>query len=635
MIKLLKWLFSPDRFVFYVGGGGGSGGGSAPAFQTQISDLPEWAKPYAKETLGKAQALTDINQNPYQTYGGERIAGFTPMQQQAMQTAASPEAFGREVQGYMSPYMQNVVDVQKREAMRGAGILGAQQQARATGAGAFGGYREGIQRAEDTRNLMTQLGDIQAVGSQRAFEQGTQQARLAQGLQMQYGGMEQGLEQQRLSQNYQDFLNQQRYPYQQLEFMSNIMRGTPMGTVQSMYAPPPSMLGQLGGLGLGFYGLNQAFKKEGGAIKEYADGGSVDAPDNVAKIVSDLSDAQLAQAKQAALVRGDEDQLDAIQREESMRASERSGLASAFNSLPYGQQEQMMAGGGVVAFSNGGDSSYDELEKKRLEQPRPAPRPRPAPSRRAAPVSPEIHQGINIIAEQTGQSRESLQNIFDSYRNALKEESAASMKELSDLAEKSMGGSKAVKEQALGRALADFGFKWAASAAEPGAGFLRSASKSAPTLAASIAESNKLAREMDQNDARMQMTMKQFEIAQRKGDLATASQLAGQERQLMQSQEQLGLQRQQLEETKRANIAKERLTGQRYAASAAAASDRMARIRSQLAIKAAAEAKDYDDPLKGIALKKMYPSRQAYQRALFEQMWAQSIPLEHVGVKED
>ncbi len=249
------------------GGGGSGGGGGAPATQTQISDLPEWAKPYAKETLGKAQALTDISQNPYQTYQGERIAGFTPMQEQAMRTAASPQAFGQEVQGYMSPYMQNVVDVQKREAMRGAGIIGAQQQARATGAGAFGGYREGIERGELNRNLMTQMGDIQAMGSQRAFEQGAQQARLAQGLQMQYGGQQQALEQQRLSQGYQDFMNQQRYPYQQLEFMSNILRGTPMGTVQTMYSQPPSPFSQLAGLGLGAYGASKLFKK-GGKVKD-------------------------------------------------------------------------------------------------------------------------------------------------------------------------------------------------------------------------------------------------------------------------------------------------------------------------------------------------------------------------------
>ena len=267
MFKIWKWLFNPDWFTLHISVGNPS---SPPASQTQISDLPAWAKPYAKETLGKAAALTDINQNPYQQYTGERIAGFDPMQEQAMRTAASPEEFGKQVQGYMSPYMQNVVDVQKREAMRSAGILGAQQQARATGAGAFGGYREGIQRAEDDRNLMRQMGDIQAMGSQRAFEQGTEQARMAQGLQMQYGGMRQGLEQQRLGQSYQDFMNQQRYPYQQLEFMSNILRGTPMGTVQTMYNAPPSIGSQIAGLGLagaGAYGLMNRMA-EGGAIKD-------------------------------------------------------------------------------------------------------------------------------------------------------------------------------------------------------------------------------------------------------------------------------------------------------------------------------------------------------------------------------
>lgn len=56
-----------------------------------------------------------MSNQPYQAYGGERVAGFSPLQQQAMANVASPEAFGKQVQGYMSPYMQNVVDIQKRE----------------------------------------------------------------------------------------------------------------------------------------------------------------------------------------------------------------------------------------------------------------------------------------------------------------------------------------------------------------------------------------------------------------------------------------------------------------------------------------------------------------------------------------
>ena len=65
-----------------------SGGGSSsqqPTSQTVTqSNIPEWARPYAERMLGQAEALTDINQNPYQTYGGQRIADLNALQQKAV-----------------------------------------------------------------------------------------------------------------------------------------------------------------------------------------------------------------------------------------------------------------------------------------------------------------------------------------------------------------------------------------------------------------------------------------------------------------------------------------------------------------------------------------------------------------------
>jgi hypothetical protein len=646
MFKIWKWLFNPDWFTLHLGGGGG-GGSSAPASQTQIADLPEWAKPYAKETLGKAAALTDISQNPYQVYSKDRIAGFDPMQEQAMRTASSPEEFGKQVQGYMSPYMQNVVDVQKREAMRSAGILGAQQQARATGAGAFGGYREGIQRAEDNRNLMRQMGDIQAMGSQRAFEQGSEEARRAQGLQMQYGGMRQGLEQQRLSQGYQDFLNQQKYPYQQLEFMSNILRGTPMGSVQTLYQPPPNVLGQLAGLGVGLgamTGFGRGFA-EGGQVDEYA-GGGVTSDYSVDDIIDRLSDAQLQQSRMAALNRGDNQQLMMIDDELAERASLRAGLGGAFDSLPAEDQERVFtaANGGIVAFANGGVSpefggsdfvaptiressllerlldapgriarggksiaEYYGGAASRLAEPPPRPPTRPfvqpleeeeaasasrvskksrsdakpaqarARARAPAPAgatNASITQAVEQMADKVGVNRDSFMEKFKELRDELNQSSKEEMKSLLAEAEKSMGGSKEVKERAFGAALADFGFQMAAAASKPGATFLGSASAAAPTISASMAGSAKLAREMDQNDMKLRMSLKQFEIAQRKGDLQTAAALAGQVRALEQSQAQLALQREQLDEQRRSSQVKEGLMRQRIAAAGPAAQAR-------------------------------------------------------------
>jgi hypothetical protein len=73
-------------------------------------------------------------------------------------------------QAYMSPYMQNVVDIQQREAQRQADIAGTKRGAGFAQAGAFGGSRQAIENAEAARNLATQKGDIQAQGLQSAYQ---------------------------------------------------------------------------------------------------------------------------------------------------------------------------------------------------------------------------------------------------------------------------------------------------------------------------------------------------------------------------------------------------------------------------------------------------------------------------------
>jgi hypothetical protein len=76
---------------------------------------------------------------------------------------------------YMSPYMQQVVENQQREAQRQADIASTSRHAGATQAGAFGGSRQAIMDAEAARNLATQKGDIQATGLQNAYSQAQQQ----------------------------------------------------------------------------------------------------------------------------------------------------------------------------------------------------------------------------------------------------------------------------------------------------------------------------------------------------------------------------------------------------------------------------------------------------------------------------
>jgi hypothetical protein len=406
----------------------GGGGSSPPSTQTQVTDLPDWAKPYAQETLEKTKALTA---GPYQAYGAPRIAGFSPLQEQAQAAAGQmgPSQlgqFGGRVAGaaslgalgtqydpfrmgqftagraaqYMNPFVEMAMEPQLREAQRSSEMQRMADQAQAVRSGAFGGGRQAIVEAERQRNLGMQQGDIRARGYMSAFDQAQQQfAREQQlreqsrqfgaglgmqgfqtalqgagqlgalggqefgqqketiGLQSQMGAQQQALRQQGLTQAYQDFLNEQNYPYKQLGFMSDMIRGLPLGqqSTKQIYEPPGSMLGQIAGLGVGLGGMarfGQMFA-EGGQVDEYADGGSVTSNYFVDNTLDKLSDVQLQQSKLAALNRGDREQVAMIDDEIAERASLRAGLGSAFNTLPEETQEAVteMASGGIVAFA--------------------------------------------------------------------------------------------------------------------------------------------------------------------------------------------------------------------------------------------------------------------------------------------
>jgi hypothetical protein len=55
-------------------------------------------------------------------------------------------------------------------------------------------------------------------------------------------------------------MDQQNYQKQQLEYLSNILRGNAaaLGSTQVQYTPQPSTISQIGGLGLAGLGLAKA-----------------------------------------------------------------------------------------------------------------------------------------------------------------------------------------------------------------------------------------------------------------------------------------------------------------------------------------------------------------------------------------
>jgi hypothetical protein len=72
------------------------------------------------------------------------------------------------------------------------------------------------------------------------------------------GAERQAQQQRKLSQDYEDFLAQKRYPYEQLQFGQSMLRGGPMSSTESIYRAPPSAVGQAAGLASIYAGGKQA-----------------------------------------------------------------------------------------------------------------------------------------------------------------------------------------------------------------------------------------------------------------------------------------------------------------------------------------------------------------------------------------
>jgi hypothetical protein len=83
----------------------------------------------------------------------------------------APAQFGQQqTEQYMSPYIRNVLDTQKREAIRDARQGQIVQDLGAARQGTYGGSRQLLAGLERERGLGQQLGDIEARGLQSAFE---------------------------------------------------------------------------------------------------------------------------------------------------------------------------------------------------------------------------------------------------------------------------------------------------------------------------------------------------------------------------------------------------------------------------------------------------------------------------------
>ena len=212
------------------------GGGSAPTNQNvTTTSIPEYARPYVEKSLGQAAALTDISQNPYQPYQGQRTAAFTPMQAQAMQNVSGMQTSGQ---------LTDASNLAYTAGQQGLGAQGAAQQLQNTALG-YGQAGAGYGAAA------SQFGAGGAQQAQQASQRAQRQASMYGSQGAQYGaqGAEQALQAQRAAEGQADMYGQM---------------GTGYGAQAAGLAPEAQRYGadaaQMGqqGMGIGQRGVSAA-----------------------------------------------------------------------------------------------------------------------------------------------------------------------------------------------------------------------------------------------------------------------------------------------------------------------------------------------------------------------------------------
>lgn len=251
------------------------------------------------DLLSRAQGVSNT---PYTPYGGELVAGVNPQQSAgianinsnwnfaqpwiqsagAMATDAAHPITQADIENYVNPYTKDVVDAtwnqfQDQNQQQLQGVKG-----NAISQGALGGNREAVAEAETVRqqnlaqapviaNLKSQ-GYMQGVNTALTEQQAKQSGAYAlsnlgvagqnaaltgANAQVGAGTLQQGTQQQQDAAAYQQFVNQQAYPFQLAQWLSGITTGvgSQMGGTSTNTQPGPSVLGQIAGIGLGAAGI--------------------------------------------------------------------------------------------------------------------------------------------------------------------------------------------------------------------------------------------------------------------------------------------------------------------------------------------------------------------------------------------
>ena len=263
--------FAGGGKIKYFNEGGDTGSGddySDPEVGLEAgteSSLSTWAGDYVTDMLamGQAEAKT-----PYEAYEGPLTAGASELQGQAftgmgqLNNPMSPDSITNQMGAFtpdaatldpfMNPYTQNVIDRTAADMRRQSQIDALQDRSAMTAAGAFGGSRDALMRAERASNLSRNIGDMSAEQRAAGFNQAIDRAQQRQQNINQYGldvlagqakaGAEQrGIASEGIAADYGQFREERDYDKKAVQYMQSLLQGLPLAAQSYSYTEPSSL----------------------------------------------------------------------------------------------------------------------------------------------------------------------------------------------------------------------------------------------------------------------------------------------------------------------------------------------------------------------------------------------------------
>ena len=257
--------------------------------------------PVTQENYGAGPEMPQLNQLDPSVSHPNMPMGSSPAQTgmpqagiAGLQPPQASQPVSNIAQQYMNPYLQAALNPQFEEARRQSQITAQQNAAKMTGAGAFGGSRQAILDAENQRNLGTNMSKITGEGYNTAYDKAMQQFNADQQRKMQEGqfgatygldalrtgiqgaqtqgqlgtqqsqadianinaklaggAQERGITSEGIAADKEEFEKQRQYPYQQAQFMRDMISGLPTGSVTNTAGEMSSVGSLLSALGGG------------------------------------------------------------------------------------------------------------------------------------------------------------------------------------------------------------------------------------------------------------------------------------------------------------------------------------------------------------------------------------------------